>query len=457
MAIVSPGTSTAATAPENSSASYGVPLAVVTTLFFMWGFLTCLNDILVPHLKPIFDLNYTQIMLVQFAFFGAYFLFSIPSAWIIDAIGYQRSMVVGLLTMGAGAFLFVPAASAPSYPLFLFALIVLAAGITCLQVAANPYVTVLGRPETASSRLNLTQAFNSLGTTIFPWIGAHLILRTTAAAMAQNASQAAGAVIKLYVYFFATALTLLAIGISLSRLPKMESAEHHIGEEVSDSIWKHPNLIFGAIAIFVYVGGEVSIGSSIANYLALDNIGGFLSPASVSDAATRYRAALGEAAKYISLYWLGAMIGRFIGSALLQKIKPGKLLAFAAIMATALVVTSVLCNGHVAMWTILSIGLFNSIMFPCIFTMGIAELGPLTGDGSGLLNMAIVGGAIIPWIVGKSGDLINHRFFAAMIQGETSWGQGIHYALIAAAACYLYILFFAVSGSKPNSERYAKT
>jgi FHS family L-fucose permease-like MFS transporter len=204
--------------------------------------------------------------------------------------------------------------------------------------------------------------------------------------MAQNTSQEANAVVKLYVYFFATALALLAIGIGLSKLPKMESAEHHIGEQINDSIWKHPNLIFGAIGIFVYVGGEVAIGSSIANYLALDNIGGFISPSTISDAATRYRSALGEAAKYISLYWLGAMIGRFIGSALLQKIKPGKLLAFAAIMATLLVATSVLTGGHIAMWTILSVGLFNSIMFPCIFTMGIAELGPLTGDGSGLLN-----------------------------------------------------------------------
>jgi FHS family L-fucose permease-like MFS transporter len=214
--------------------------------------------------------------------------------------------------------------------------------------------------------------------------------------------------------------------------------------------------VFGAIGIFVYVGGEVAIGSSIANYLALDNIGGFLSSSTFPDAASHYRGALGEAAKYISFYWMGAMIGRFIGSALLQKIKPGKLLAFAAIMAALLVTTSVFTNGHIAMWSILSVGLFNSIMFPCIFTMGIAELGPLTGDGSGILNMAIVGGAVIPWMVGKAGDLINHRFYPSMVQGETSWGQGIHYALIAAAVCYLYILFFAVSGSKPNSERHAK-
>jgi FHS family L-fucose permease-like MFS transporter len=255
------------------------------------------------------------------------------------------------------------------------------------------------------------------------------------------------------VYFFAVALFLLAIGFAMSKLPKIESAEHRIGEKVNDSLWKHPNLVFGAIGIFVYVGGEVAIGSSIANYLALPNIGGF--PSNIVDPAMRYRADLGEAAKYISVYWLGAMIGRFIGSAILQKVKAGKLLALCAIMAALLVSVSVLTNGHVAMWSILAVGLFNSIMFPCIFTLGIAELGPLTGDGSGILNMAIVGGAIIPWLVGKAGDLINRAYYPAMTQGETSWGQGIHYALVVAVICYLYILFFAVSGSKPNSERYA--
>jgi FHS family L-fucose permease-like MFS transporter len=236
----------------------------------------------------------------------------------------------------------------------------------------------------------------------------------------------------------------------------MDSAGHHIGQKMEDSIWKHPNLVFGAIGIFVYVGGEVAIGSSIANYLALDNIGGFISPSIVPDAATRYRAALAEAAGYISFYWGGAMVGRFIGSALLQKIKTSKLLAFAAIVAALLVMGSVLSSGHVAMWSILSVGLFNSIMFPCIFTMGIAELGPLTGDGSGLLNMAIVGGAIIPYLVGRVAVLINGRYYPSMIEGETSWGQGIHFALILATLCYLYILFFALSGSKPNSERYAR-
>jgi len=436
--------------------SYTGALAVLTTLFFMWGSLTSLNDVLIPFAQNVFKLKLAASMLIQTAFFSAYFVVSIPAAKIIDWIGYKRAILVGLLTMVVACLAFYPAAKIPSFPFFLAALIILAAGITILQVAANPYVSVLGRPETASSRLNLVQAFNSLGTTIFPWIGAKLILGTTSAALAGSVSQESEAVIKLYVYFFSFALLLLAIAIGLFKLPKMESAEHHIGEKIDDSVWKHPNLIFGAIGIFVYVGGEVAIGSSIANYLALDNIGGFISAASIPDAATRYHAALGEAAKYISLYWGGAMLGRFIGAALLQKIKAGKLLALNAIMAALLVAISVMTHGRVAMWSVLSIGLFNSIMFPTIFTLAIAELGPLTGDGSGMLNMAIVGGAIIPWVVGKVADMINSQYYPSMTQGETSWGNGLQYALIIAAFCYLYILFFAVSGSRTNSERHLK-
>jgi len=436
--------------------SYTGALAVLTTLFFMWGSLTSLNDVLIPFAQNVFKLKLAASMLIQTAFFSAYFVVSIPAAKIIDWIGYKRAILVGLLTMVVACLAFYPAAKIPSFPFFLAALIILAAGITILQVAANPYVSVLGRPETASSRLNLVQAFNSLGTTIFPWIGAKLILGTTSTALAGSVSQESEAVIKLYVYFFSFALLLLAIAIGLFKLPRMESAEHHIGEKIDDSVWKHPNLVFGAIGIFVYVGGEVAIGSSIANYLALDNIGGFISPANVPDAATRYHAALAVAARYISLYWGGAMVGRFIGAGLMQKVKAGKLLALNAIMAALLVTISVMTHGHVAMWSVLSIGLFNSIMFPTIFTLAIAELGPLTGDGSGMLNMAIVGGAIIPWIVGKVGDVINSQYYPSMTQGETSWGNGLQYALIIAAFCYLYILFFAVSGSKPNSERHLK-
>jgi FHS family L-fucose permease-like MFS transporter len=435
-------------------ASYKSALVVLTTLFFMWGSLTSLNDVLIPYVQHVFNIRLAASMLIQTAFFSAYFIFSIPSAKIIDWIGYKRAILVGLLTMVVACLAFYPAATIPSFPFFLAALIILATGITILQVAANPYVAVLGLPQTASSRLNLSQAFNSFGTAIFPWIGARLILGTATSSITPG--KEGDAVVKLYVYFFAIALLLLALAIAFFKLPKMESAGRRIGEKVDDSVWRHPNLVFGAVGIFVYVGGEVAIGSSIANYLALDNIGHLISPSTIPDAATRYHTALGEAARYISLYWLGAMVGRFIGSALLQRIKPGKLLAFAAILAALLVTVSVLATGHVAMWSILAVGLFNSIMFPCIFTMGIAELGPLTGDGSGIMNMAIVGGAVIPWLVGQAADLINRSYYPAMTQGETSWGQGIHYALIIATICYLYILFFALSGSKPNSERPAK-
>src|SRR5580692_3200685 len=433
MSIATPSRS--AEISPDSSASYRGPLAVVTTLFFMWGFLTCLNDILVPHLKPIFDLNYKEVMLIQFAFFGAYFLFSIPSAKVIDWIGYQRSMVVGLLTMGVGAFLFVPAASVPSYPLFLGALIVLAAGITCLQVAANPYVTVLGKPETASSRLNLTQAFNSLGTTLAPYFGGALILSAAPKAMeeiramAPDALQAyrlhEAATVKIPYVGLGIALVLLAIAIGSFKLPKIPHAQHQIGEKVNDSIWRHPNLIFGAIAIFVYVGAEVSIGSFLVNYFSQPDIGGLTEKV---------------AASYVAFYWGGAMVGRFIGSGLLQKMKTGHLLGICAVCAAALVTISMISSGHFAMWSIILVGFFNSIMFPSIFALGVAELGPLTGDGSGVMIMAIVGGAILPLAQGAIADRI-----------------GIHHAFFLPVICYLYILFFALSGSRPNSEREART
>jgi len=433
MAIAPPSPSTAVS-PESSASSTG-PLAVVTTLFFMWGFLTCLNDILVPHLKPIFDLNYAEVMLIQFAFFGAYFLFSIPSAKVIDWIGYQRSMVVGLLTMGVGAFLFVPAASVPSFPLFLVALIVLAAGITCLQVAANPYVTVLGKPETASSRLNLTQAFNSLGTFLAPFFGGLLILSAAPRTMQEIRSLAPDALQAYRLHEAATvktpyvglgiALVLLAVAIGSFKLPKIPHAQHKVGEKVNDSIWKHPNLIFGAIGIFVYVGAEVSIGSFLVNYFSQPEIGGLTEKV---------------AASFVAFYWGGAMVGRFIGSGLLQKMKTGHLLGICAVCAAALVTISMITTGHFAMWSIVLVGLFNSIMFPSIFTLGVAELGPLTGDGSGVMIMAIVGGALIPLAQGAIADRI-----------------GIHHAFFLPVICYLYILFFALSGSRPNSERPART
>jgi len=435
MAIAAPNTSTATTATApGAGQSYGAALATVTTLFFMWGFLTCLNDILVPHLKSIFDLNYKQSQFIQLAFFGAYFVFSFPASKIVDWIGYQKSMVVGLLTAGIGAFLFVPAALVPSYPLFLGAFIVLAAGITCLQVAANPYVTVLGKPETASSRLNLTQAFNSLGTFLAPFFGGWLILsaapKTMAdiRAMAPDALQAyrlhEAATVKMPYVGLGIALILLAVAIGSFKLPTIAHAQHKVGEKVNDSIWKHPNLIFGAIAIFVYVGAEVSIGSFLVNYFTQPEIGGLTDKV---------------AASFVAFYWGGAMVGRFIGSAILQKISTRGLLGVCAVCAAGLVAISMLTTGHFAMYSIILVGFFNSIMFPSIFTLGVAELGPLTGDGSGIMIMAIVGGAIIPVAQGAIADRI-----------------GIHHAFFLPVICYLYILFFALSGSRPNSQRYAK-
>jgi FHS family L-fucose permease-like MFS transporter len=406
---------------------------IVTALFFIWGFLTCLNDILVPHLKSIFDLSYTRVMLIQFAFFSAYFFFSLPWSRFVNRIGYQRTMVVGLLTMACGAFLFLPAASAASFPLFLAALLILAAGITGLQVAANPYVNLLGKPEMASSRLDLTQAFNSLGTAIAPRIGGLLILSATPLAVEQvrqlapKALQAyrvqQAASVNLPYTVIGIALILLAVLIGTSRLPQIETATSRSGDKGKDSVWKHPNLLFGAIAIFAYVGAEVSIGSFLVNYFALPEIAGF-------NART--------AAGFVSFYWAGAMIGRFVGAPLLGRVKPGSILALCAIVAAGLASAAMILSGLTAMWCILAVGLFNSIMFPTIFSLGVAELGSLTGNASGILNMAIVGGAILPLMQGVIADHI-----------------GIHHAFFVPVICYLYILFYALRGSKPNSERYA--
>jgi len=329
--------------------------------------------------------------------------------------------------MGLGALLFIPAASVPSYPLFLGALMVLAAGITALQVAANPYVAVLGPPETASSRLNLAQAFNSLGTTIGPYLGGMLILNATRQNMDTVRQMSAGALqayrvheaasVKVPYLIIGLALMVLGAAIALFKLPAMPEAERHGGGGPKQSLWKYRHLVLAAVGIFVYVGAEVSIGSFLINYFTQANIG------DVSEVA---------AAGYVSYYWGGAMVGRFIGSAILQKAGTDKVLGVAALVACALVCISMLTLGHVAMWTIILVGLFNSVMFPSIFTLGIAKLGPLTGDGSGLLVMAIVGGAIIPLVQGALADRI-----------------GIHHAFILPAICYLYIAYFAFKGSRP--------
>jgi len=319
--------------------------------------------------------------------------------------------------------------------LFLTALLVLAAGITGLQVSANPYVDLLGKPETASSRLDLTQAFNSLGTTIAPKIGGLLILSAAPLAIerlkqlapealhAYRVQQAAS--VKMPYTVISIALLLLAVLIGTFRLPKIETEKSDTEKNVNDSIWKHPNLILGAIGIFAYVGAEVSIGSFLVNYFNLPEIAGL-------SART--------AAGFVSFFWAGTMTGRFVGAGLLRRIKAGYLLALCGICAAILVTVSMLTGGHMAMWSILTVGFFNSIMFPTIFSLGVAELGPLTGNASGVLNMAIVGGAILPVVQGVIADRV-----------------GIHHAFFLPVLCYLYILFYGLSGSKPNSERYTET
>src|SRR5271154_5141106 len=415
---------TSVTAGVDTGADYRRPLAMVTTLFFMWGFLTSLNDILIPHLKSVFDLNYAKAMLIQFAFFTSYFVFSLPSGKLIDAVGYKRAMVAGLFTMGLGALLFIPAASVPSFPFFLTALIILAAGMTILQVSANPYVAILGPEKTAASRLNLAQAFNSLGTTIGPKLGGLLILSSAPLAVevmhlmsapdlhAYRVQQASS--VKLPYLVFGLALVALGIAIASVKLPRITSVEQR--DAAHDSIWRHTHLILGAVGIFVYVGAEVSIGSFLVNYFADPQIG------NISEKV---------ASGLVSFYWGGAMVGRFIGSALQQKISPNKILGVAALVASVLVAASMLTFGHVAMWTIIAVGLFNSVMFPTIFTLAIEGLGPLTGDGSGLLVAAIVGGAIIPELQAFIADRI-----------------GIHHAFFLPILCYFYIAFYAFVGSR---------
>jgi FHS family L-fucose permease-like MFS transporter len=499
MAVSSPSAKTGSIA-KNGNTNYTPALIVLTSLFFMWGFITSLNDILIPHLKAIFDLNYTQAMLVQFTFFTAYAIVSLPSGILVEKIGYKTGIIIGLLTAAIGTVLFYPAAGYRSYELFLFAFFILASGITLLQVAANPYVAILGKPETASSRLNLSQAFNSLGTTIAPIFGSILILSVAVkgadelAKLKMTDQEAyklieAGSVQTPYLILTGM-LVAIAIIIALFKLPKIEASSQSSssGDGASydhhhKSAWGYKHLVLGAVAIFVYVGGEVSIGSFLVNY--------FKELLGMREA---------EAGTYVALYWGGAMIGRFFGSITLSgmtntkkkniyaalvfvlalvlalyvtkeyqnistfslsgfgktltflvlvginfiafnigKPKPGRTLAILAIIAALLVITSMLTFGQFAMWSILAVGLFNSIMFPTIFTLAIDGLGKHTGQGSGILCTAIVGGALIP-----------------LAQGFLADNIGIHHAFILPVLCYAYIAYYGAKGHIPTFTKTAE-
>ena len=392
---------------------YPVAFGVMTSVFFMWGFITCLNDILIPHLKGSFNLSYTQAMLIQFCFFGAYFICSIPAGKLLHRVGYKRGIIIGLCIAGVGALMFYPAAEYQTYGIFLAALFVLASGITLLQVAANPYVVALGPVVTSASRLNLAQAFNSLGTTVAPIIGGALIF-----AGLESATSAADAEsVKIPYVGLAIALMTIAAVLGFIKMPTLKDAEDEEQgtAKLSDAL-ANSHLFYGVLAIFLYVGGEVAIGSFLVSFLGQPDVAG-LTEAS--------------AANYVALYWGGAMVGRFIGSALMTRVSPAFLLGIHAALAVLLVVTAATSSGKLAMYAILSVGLCNSIMFPTIFSLSLQGLGRLASAGSAALCLAIVGGALVP-----------------LLQGFIADTAGLRAGFVVPVLCYLYICWYGWKGSK---------
>ena len=394
-----------AKATDNQQKTQTFAFVAMTCLFFFWGFITVLNDILIPFLKDSFDLNYTQAMLVQFCFFGAYFIISPFAGVLIDKVGYQQGIILGLLTTALGCFLFYPSADLNIYEFFLFSFFVLASGITILQVAANPYVAALGPDKTAASRLNLAQAANSLGTTVGPLVGAALILGVVAA----DASAVQGPYLILGLL-----LVLAAVMFRFIKLPRIASVESDQSKD-DENIWNRRSLVLGALAIFLYVGGEVSIGSFLVNYFAEPSIAGLSHL---------------EAGEMVAYYWGAAMIGRLVGAAAMNYVAPTKYLSLNALIAIVMIIVSMNTSGSVAMWSILAVGFFNSIMFPTIFTLAVKGLGSLTSKGSGLVCQAIVGGAVIPLVQGVAADTI-----------------GIQLSFIVPMLCYIYIGWYALRGA----------
>jgi FHS family L-fucose permease-like MFS transporter len=412
---------TSANSRSGAQGGYGFALSVLASLFFMWGFITVLDDILVPHLKAIFDLDYFQSMLVQFAWYIAYFLMSIPSAYLLRRIGYKKSLVTGLVVMAAGAAGFVPASQFAVFPLFLAALFVLASGITLLQVAANPYVAVIGPPETAPARLNLVQAMNTLGDTVAPLFGGWLILmRSTSGTMqsshilTQAEKLADARSVQLPYFGIALVLGLLAAAFALLKLPDIGGNMGGAGQKWA-GLWKHKNLVYGIPGIFLYLIAEICVGSLFISFAMRPDIGNITAA---------------QASHYLTFLWGGMMVGRFAGSGLMTFVKAEVMLAAAAIGAFALLLIVVFGTGPLAMWALVLVGLFHSIMFPTIFTLGIRGLGPLTEKGSGLLIMAIAGGAI------------------ATAQGAVADHFGLQPSFVLPAICELYILWYALRGSR---------
>ena len=398
----------------------------VMALFFIFGGITSLNDVIIPKLKELFTLNYTQAMLVQFCFFTAYLVIGIPGAQLVKKIGYMRGAVAGLLIMMVGCLLFIPASKNATYGLFLFALFVLASGVVIVQVVANPLISLLGPAKTVHSRLTFAQAFNSLGTTVFPIVGSALILGSLAAVSASDFSGAeldayrtaeTSAIVSTYIGL-AVALAAIALAVFLFRNRLKGETHEHSSPMAGFALLKRPRFGLGALGIFLYVGAEVSIGSLIVNYLQQSRVMG------LDEAA---------AGGLIAFYWGGAMIGRFIGSYFLRIISPGLILTGVAIGAIALILISISTTGAVAGYSLLAIGLMNSIMFPTIFSLASEGLGSRAADGSGIINIAIFGGAVVPLLTGMLADV--------------SGNLGV--ALLLPAVCYAVIAYFGFFARRP--------
>ena len=423
-----------------SSKSYTVPFIIITVLFFLWGFITVLVDSLVPRLKDVFELSYFQAGLVQSAFFAAYFVFSIPAGSLLSKVGYKNGIFIGLLTMAAGCFLFYPASSERSFSIFLVAYFTLAAGITVLQVAANPYVAVLGSEDGASSRLSLSQAFNSLGTAIAPAFGAAYLLSDKIMSSEEIEGLSENLRNQYYIaeatavqdpfLIFGGILAVLGLIFLFIKLPVIQGSS----SKGYGSLLKNSKVVLGALGIFVYVGAEVAIGSYLVNYFMELNLASVIKSNDTLQSIARSQ--LGKdltdvdpkaiVGAFVFIYWTGAMIGRFIGSGLMKFMQPFKVLVTFTALAILMILLSISSSGLFAMWTILAVGLFNSIMFPTIFTLTLDGLGALKPQASGLLCMAIVGGAIIPVSFGALTDFV-----------------GFTIAFLLPILCYGYIMFFA--------------
>ena len=412
------------TSLSGAAASHGKALSLLATLFFAWGFITVINNTLLPHLRSVFELNYTQTTLIESVFFIAYFVASLPSAWLIERIGYKKAIITGLLVMAVGSLGMLPAARLPSFDVTLASLFIIASGIALLQVAANPYVAVLGTPHTASARLNLVQAFNSMGTTLAPLFGGYLILGRTIAGTAvgegalTSAQRMADArAVQLPYLIVAAVLVALAGFILRSNLPLLGGTTRRAAAEERRhlSLWRHRNLVLGIPAIFIYLIAEIGVANLFINFVSAPDIGNM---------------SHSSASRYLFLLWGGMMVGRFAGSFLMRFISAERVLGGFATAAFVVMIAAATLHGPLAMWALILVGLCHSIMFPTIFTLGIKGLGPLTEEGSGLLIMAIAGGALV------------------VVQGWLADTFGLQNSFFLTAACEAYVLFYAIWGSR---------